>query len=48
MMEEVLKDTYAISKSSSMWAAPFYLNSRETRDSILQESEEMKRVLGGK
>jgi hypothetical protein len=47
-VEEVLKDTDAISKLSSMWAAPFYLNSRETRDYILQESEELKRVFGGK
>jgi tripartite-type tricarboxylate transporter receptor subunit TctC len=47
-VEEILKDTDAISKLSSMWAAPFYLNSRETRDYILQESEEMNRVFDGK
>ena len=47
-VEEILKDPDAISKLSSMWSAPFYLNSRDTRDYIFQESEEMKRVFGEK
>ena len=46
-VEEILKDPDAISRLDSMWAAPFYLNSRDTKAYILQESEEMKRVLGG-
>jgi tripartite-type tricarboxylate transporter receptor subunit TctC len=47
-MEEVLKDADVISKLNSMWAEPFYLNSRETREYIIKETEEMNRVFTGK
>jgi tripartite-type tricarboxylate transporter receptor subunit TctC len=47
-MEDLLKDPDVISKLDNMWAEPFYLNARETREYIINETEEMKKVFGGK
>ncbi len=47
-MEEILKDADVISRMNSMWAEPFYLTARETREYIIKETEEMNRVFSGK